>query len=70
MTINRPTERELLEGLDAHTSHADELAEPLLQELTPLERQDGSVQDSARPTDQAWDDFLTPTRVLTRNSSN
>jgi antitoxin VapB len=31
------TEKELLEALDAHTAHADELAEPLPQELTPLE---------------------------------
>ena len=63
MTINRPTEKELLEGLDAHTSHADELAEPLHQELTPLECQEVSVQETSRPTDQVWDDFFTPTRV-------
>lgn len=58
MTINRPTEKELLEGLETHASHADELAEPLPQELTPLERQEASVQESARPTDQVWDDFF------------
>ncbi|EHJ04205.1 hypothetical protein KYE_12360 [Marinobacter manganoxydans MnI7-9] len=27
----RPTEKELLEGLDAYTAHADELADPLPQ---------------------------------------
>lgn len=38
MSKNRLTEKELLEGLDAHTAHADDLARPLLQELTALER--------------------------------
>ena len=35
MSTKRMTEKELLEGLDAYTAHADELADPLSQELTP-----------------------------------
>ena len=58
MTTKRPTEKELLEGLDAHTAHADELAEPLPQELTPLERLRGSVKRYDRPTDPVWDDYF------------
>lgn len=33
MTLKRFTEKELLDGLDAHTAHADELANPLANEL-------------------------------------
>lgn len=58
MPTKRMTEKELLEGLDAHTAHADELAEPLPQELTPLERLKGSVKRYERPTDPVWDDFF------------
>jgi len=52
------TEKELLEALDAHTAHADELAEPLPQELTPLERLKGSVKRYERPTDPVWDEYF------------
>jgi len=55
MTTKRTTEKELLEGLDAH---ADELAELLPQELTPLERLKGSVKPYERPTDSVWDEFF------------
>lgn len=58
MATKRPTEKELLDGLDAHTAHADELAEPLPQELTPLERLKGSVRRYDRPTDPVWDEFI------------
>lgn len=58
MTTKRPTEKELLEGLDAHTAHADELAEPMPHELTPLERLKGSVKRYERPTDPIWDDYF------------
>ena len=58
MTSKRPSEKELLNGLDAHTAHADELAEPLLQELTPLERLKGSVKRYDRPTDPLWDEWF------------
>ncbi|WP_339804640.1 hypothetical protein [uncultured Marinobacter sp.] len=58
MSTKRMTEKELLEGLDAHTAHADELAEPLPQELTPLERLKGSVKRYERPTDPVWDEFF------------
>jgi antitoxin VapB len=50
MNTKRPTEKEFLDGLNAHTAHADELAEPLPQELNPLERQEGSAQGYTRPT--------------------
>lgn len=52
------TEQGLLKGLNAHTAHADELAEPQSQELTPLERLKGSVKRYDRPTDPVWDDYL------------
>lgn len=58
MSTKRMTEKELLEGLDAHTAHADELAEPLPQELTPLERLKGPVKRYERPTDPVWDEFF------------
>ncbi|CAN0601140.1 unnamed protein product [Ectocarpus sp. 12 AP-2014] len=52
------TEQELLNGLDAHKAHADELAESQSQELTPLERLKGSVKRYDRPTDTVWDDYF------------
>tara|TARA_Y100001001_G_scaffold164562_1_gene197211 strand:- start:5276 stop:5518 length:243 start_codon:yes stop_codon:yes gene_type:complete len=58
MTSKRPSEKELLDGLDTHTAHADELAEPLPQELTPLERLKGSVKRYDRPTDPVWDEWF------------
>ena len=58
MTKKYLTEKELLVGLNAHTAHADELAEPLPQELTPLERLRGSVKRYDRPTDPVWDDYF------------
>ena len=57
MSIKRMTEQELLEGLDARGAHADELAEPLPQELEPLERLRGSVKRYIRPTDPVWDEY-------------
>lgn len=56
MSIKRMKEKELLEGLDADTAHADELAQPLSQELEPLERLRGSVKRYNRPTDPVWDE--------------
>lgn len=58
MSTKRMTEKELLEGLDAHTAHADGLAEPLPQELTPLGRLKGSAKCYERPTDPVWDEFF------------
>jgi antitoxin VapB len=52
------TEQELLEGLDARGAHADELAEPLPQELEPLERLRGSVKRYIRPTDPVWNEYV------------
>lgn len=37
MKKKRFTEQELLKGLDASSAHTDELAQPLQQELTPIE---------------------------------
>jgi antitoxin VapB len=56
MTCRRFTEKELLSGLNASTAHTDELAEPLPQELTPLERLKGSVKRYERPTDPVWEE--------------
>lgn len=58
MTTKRPTEKELLDGLDAYTAHADELAAPRPQELTPLERLKGTVKRYERPTAPVWDEFF------------
>ncbi|UQG62752.1 hypothetical protein MIH18_22930 (plasmid) [Marinobacter sp. M3C] len=58
MSFKRMTEQELLEGLNAKGAHADELAELLPQELTPLERFKGSVKRYDRPTESVWDEFF------------
>lgn len=55
MKDRRYTEQELLEGLDAKTAHADELVQPLPQELDPSERLQGSVTRYDRPLDGCWD---------------
>jgi antitoxin VapB len=52
------TEHELLDGLNSKTAHADELAELLPQELTPLERLKGSVKNYERPLDSVWDEYF------------
>ena len=58
MSIKRMTEKEILDGLDARGAHADELAEPLAQELEPLERLQGSVKRYIRPIDPVWDEYF------------
>ena len=58
MSIKRMTEQDLLEGPDAKGAHADELAEPLSQELEPLERLRESVKRYIRPTDPVWDEYV------------
>jgi len=50
------TEQELLKDLDAESAHADELAQPLMHELSPLEKLKGSVKRYERPTDPVWDE--------------
>jgi antitoxin VapB len=55
MGTKRIHEQQLLEGLNAHTAHADALAEPLPRELDPLERLKGSVTKSESPMDGCWD---------------
>jgi len=60
MSIKRMTEEELLANLDAHKAHADELADTLSHELTPLERLKGSVKRYDRPTDPVWDNYFNP----------
>jgi len=58
MSKHRKSEKELLEGLDSFTAHADELAEPLPSELTPLERLKGTVKHYDRPTDPVWEEYF------------
>lgn len=58
MNKKRISEKQLLDGLDPYLAHADELAEALPQELTPLERLKGSVKKYERPTDPVWDEFF------------
>jgi antitoxin VapB len=62
-----PSEKELLDGLDAKGAHADELAKPLPQELTPLERLKGSVKRYDRPTDSVWDEYYDSDESVTDN---
>ena len=52
------TENQLLQDLKAHTAQTDELAQPLPQELTPLERLKGSVKRYERPLDPVWDEWF------------
>lgn len=58
MGIKRMTEKDVLEGLDAYKAHGDELAEPLKQELDPLERLRGSVTRYDRPTEPVWEEYV------------
>ena len=58
MAPERFTEEDLSKGLDEWSSHADELAEPLPQELEPLERLRGSVKRHDWPADSVWDEFF------------
>lgn len=58
MANKRLPETELLKGLDAESAHADELAKPLPEELTPLERLKGSVKRYERPLDPVWDEYF------------
>ncbi|WP_375176617.1 hypothetical protein [Marinobacter mobilis] len=58
MSTKRKTEQELLDGLNPYTAHADELAQTLPQELTPLERLKGSVKRFDRPTESVWDEYF------------
>lgn len=58
MKKKKYTEQELLEGLDAESAHADELASPLPDELTSLERLRGSVKRYDRPTDPVWEEWF------------
>jgi len=52
------TEKKLLEGLGAYEAHADELADPLPQEIDPLDRLRGSVKRYERPTDPVWEEWF------------
>jgi antitoxin VapB len=58
MAPKRFVEKDLLKGLDEWSSHAEELAEPLPQELEPLERLRGSVKRYIRPTDPVWNEYF------------
>lgn len=58
MKIRRMTEHELLRDLNRYTAHADELAKPGANELSPLERLKGSVKRYVRPTDPVWDEYF------------
>ncbi|WP_349560411.1 hypothetical protein [Marinobacter sp. NFXS9] len=51
------TEKELLEGLDAQSTHADELAKPLPKERAHLEKLNRSVLRYERPLDPCGMNF-------------
>ena len=61
------TEQDLLRGIDSKGAHADELAEPLPHELTPLERLKGSVKRYDRPTDPVWDECFDSDKNVTED---
>lgn len=52
------TEQELSEDLNEESAHADELAQQLMHELSPLERLKGSVTSYERPLDPVWDEYV------------
>ncbi|WP_152207915.1 hypothetical protein [Marinobacter changyiensis] len=52
------TEQELFEEPDAESVRADKVAEPPMDELTPLERLKGSVISYEGPLDSVWDDYF------------
>lgn len=56
MTTHHQGLAQVLMYLDA--IRGEGLAEPLPQELTPLERLKGSVKRYERPTDPIWDDYF------------
>jgi len=58
MGIKRFTEKDLLKGLNETTAHADELAQPLSQEIEPLEKLRGSVTHYERHFDGFSDDLF------------
>tara|TARA_R110002095_G_scaffold200413_2_gene180651 strand:- start:1204 stop:1443 length:240 start_codon:yes stop_codon:yes gene_type:complete len=58
MSTTHITEEELLKDLDAYGAHAEELAELLLHESTPLERLKGSVVRYDRPFDSVWEEHF------------
>ena len=56
----RPTEKDLLEGLDPHTAHADELAKLLPDELDAMENRGESLQlhvdaDEGKQSVELWE---------------
>jgi len=58
MSKKRITEQELLDDLSEESSHSEDLAEPLPQELDPLERLRGSVKRYDRPLDGIWEEYF------------
>ncbi|RBP27915.1 antitoxin VapB [Marinobacter pelagius] len=67
MSKKRLTEKDLMDDLDAHTAHADELTQPLPQELTPLERLKGSAKRYEHPLDPVWDEWFESEEHVTRD---
>lgn len=57
MANKRLTEKELLDDLNADNCHSEDLAQPLPQELSPLERLKGSVKRYELPLDPVWDEY-------------
>lgn len=58
MSTTHITEEELLKDLDAYGAHADELADLLLHESTPLERLKGSVVRYDGRFDSVWEEHF------------
>jgi antitoxin VapB len=58
MTKKQFTEQDLLGDLSEESSHSEDLAEPLPQELDPIERLRGSVKRYDRPLDGIWEEYF------------
>lgn len=52
------SEKDLLRGLNEHSGHADEVFEPLPEELDPLEKLKGSVLKYDDPFVPVWDEWF------------
>ena len=61
------TEQDLLHSLDAHKAHSDELATPLPQDLSQIEKLEGTVKRFERPTDPVWGEWLDSDESISGN---
>ena len=70
MSEKRSTEKALVEHLDPDTAPADEHAQLLSHELTPLDRLKGSVIRYERLTEPVWDEWFDSENRATEDFMN